>query len=280
MKFGITMFPAHYAIPVDELARAVQDHGFETLLFPEHTHIPVARKSPWPGGPELPKQYYHTLDPFFCLGAAAAVTSTLRIGTGICLVIQRDPITLAKEVASVDFFSGGRFVFGIGFGWNLEEIENHGVDPKSRFGLMRERIAAMKAIWANDEAEFHGQYVDFDPIFSWPKPIQKPNPPIWVGGNGANVLKRVVTYGDEWMPNLRPGPAIETRIGELQELAKQAGRDPIPVTVFGPAPTPEVIENYEAAGVSRIILSLPAAPADEVLPRLAKYAELAKQYGQ
>jgi probable F420-dependent oxidoreductase len=278
MKFGITMFPAHYAIPVDELARAVEDYGFETLLFPEHTHIPVSRKSPWPGGPELPKQYYHTLDPFFCLGAAAAVTSTLRLGTGICLVVERDPIILAKEVASVDHFSGGRFVFGIGFGWNLEEMENHGTNPPTRFALMRERIAAMKAIWANDEAEFHGKYVDFDPIFSWPKPAQKPHPPIWIGGNGANVLKRVVTYGDEWMPNLRPGPAIETRIGELQDLAAQAGRGPLGVTIFAPPAEPEAIERYQKAGAGRIIFSLPAAPADEVLPLLAQRAELAKQF--
>ena len=202
MKFGITMFPADFAMDPVALGRAVEERGFESLWFPEHTHIPTSRKSPWPGGPELPREYYHTHDPFVALGAVAATTTNLKLGTGICLVVERDPITTAKEVASLDFLSNGRFLFGIGGGWNLEEMENHGTDPDKRWKLMRERVLAMKEIWAKDEAEFHGKLVDFDPIWSWPKPVQKPHPPIYVGGGGPHTFQRVVEYGDAWLPIL------------------------------------------------------------------------------
>ncbi|MGH7622669.1 MAG: TIGR03619 family F420-dependent LLM class oxidoreductase, partial [Gemmatimonadaceae bacterium] len=174
MRFGIAMFPTDYAIPVTELGRVAEDLGFESLFFPEHTHIPASRLTPWPGGAPLPEEYSHTLDPFVAMAAVAAVTSTLRVGTGICLVMERDPITLAKEVASVDHLSNGRMLFGIGGGWNREEMEDHGTKPSLRWKILRERVLAMKQIWTEDAAEFHGEYVDFEPLWSWPKPVQKP----------------------------------------------------------------------------------------------------------
>ena len=274
MKFGIAMFPTDYAIPVTELAKAVEDLGFESLLFPEHTHIPVSRRSPWPGGADLPQEYWHTLDPFVASGAALAVTKKLMVGTGICLVIERDPIALAKEVASVDFLSGGRFLFGIGAGWNLEEMENHGTDPNHRFAIMKERVLAMKEIWTKDEAEFHGKHVNFDPIWSYPKPAQKPYPPILIGGGGPHVLDRVVAYGDEWIPNRVRIEEMGTIIGALQVKAKAAGRGPIPVTIFGARPDKATIERYAEAGVTRCSFVIPPAAAAETLPRLTTLAEL------
>jgi probable F420-dependent oxidoreductase len=278
MKFGLQMFPTDYAIPVTELGKAAEDLGFESLFFPEHTHIPASRRTPWPGGAELPKEYSHTLDPFVAMGAVAAVTKTLKIGTGICLVMERDPITLAKEVASVDFLSGGRVLFGIGGGWNEEEMENHGTKPSLRWKILRERVLAMKEIWTKDEAEYHGEFVDFDPIWSWPKPANKPHPPVLVGGDGPRTLERVVEYGDGWMPIGGRGGSehFKERIAELQRMAKEAGRDPIPVSVFGAAPQPETVERFEAMGVERILFSLRSAPADEVLPAMKRYAEVIK----
>ena len=279
MKFGVTMFPTDYAIGPAELARAVEERGFESLLFPEHIHIPTSRRTPFPGGAELPREYSRTLDPFVALSAAATATERLRIGTGICLVVERDPITLAQEVASLDFISGGRFLFGIGGGWNLEEMENHGTDPAQRWKLLRERVLAMKAIWAEDEAEFHGRFVNFDPIWSWPKPVQKPHPPILVGGSGPHTLQRVVEYGDAWMPIAgRDETPLSERIAELNRLADQAGRGPIPVTVFGAPPRAEVISHYAESGVERCVFWLPPAPAEETLPILQRHAELAKSF--
>jgi probable F420-dependent oxidoreductase len=276
MKFGVQMFPTDYAIPVTELARACEDLGFESLFFPEHTHIPTSRRTPWPGGAPLPQEYSHTLDPFVACGAAAAVTSTLRVGTGICLVIQRDPITLAKEVASVDFLSGGRFLFGIGGGWNAEEMENHGTRPSVRWKILRERILAMKQIWTSDEAEYHGQFVNFDPIWSWPKPAQRPHPPVLVGGDGPRTLERVVEYGDGWMPiGGRGGAGLAARIQELQRMAKAAGRGPIPVSIFGVPPSKEAIEAFAAMGVERVLFGLRPEPAEKAIPALKRYAEAA-----
>jgi probable F420-dependent oxidoreductase len=279
MKFGVVMFPTDYSIGPADLARAVQDRGFESLFLPEHTHIPTSRRTPWPGGAELPRDYSHTLDPFVALGAAAAVTESLRIGTGVCLVIERDPITLAKEVASLDFLSGGRFLFGIGAGWNEEEMENHGTDPAQRWKILRERVLAMKAIWTEDEAEFHGRFVDFDPIWSWPKPVQKPHPPIVVGGDGPHALQRVVEYGDEWMPIPGRGELpLPERIAELNRLAAEAGRGPIPVSIYGTLPQPDVIQGYAEAGVERCIFWLPSTKAQEALPFLDRWAGLAKSF--
>jgi probable F420-dependent oxidoreductase len=274
MHFGVTMFPTDYSIPVVDLARAAEDLGFESLWLPEHTHIPADRRSPWPGGAELPREYSHALDPFLALTAAAAVTTQLRLGTGVCLVIERDPITTAKEVATLDHISGGRFLFGIGGGWNLEEMSNHGTDPKRRWALMRERIQAMQQIWSHDEAEFHGELVQFDRIWQWPKPVQKPHPPVIVGGNGPHTLRRVIDYGDEWMPIVGRGTQpVEERFGELADLAQAAGRAPIPITVWGVRPDLQAIDHFARLGVSRCVFGLPAAAADEVLPRLKHHAQ-------
>lgn len=278
MKFGVYMFPTDYAIDPVSLGRAVEGHSFESLFVPEHTHIPTSRRSPFPGGGELPKEYSHTLDPFVALGAVAAATERLMLGTGICLVIERDPITLAKEVASLDFISGGRVLFGIGGGWNREEMENHGTDPTRRWKVLRERIEAMQQIWTEDAAEYHGEFVDFDPIWQWPKPVQKPHPPVIIGGDGANTLQRVVRYGDGWMPIGRRAD-FKARIDELNRLTAEAGRADIPVTIFGAAPKPEVIDAYAEAGVERLLFHLPPAPRDEVLPLLEQRAELVRQHG-
>ncbi|MGH2634362.1 MAG: LLM class F420-dependent oxidoreductase [Tepidiformaceae bacterium] len=274
MKIGLSMFPADYALPVTELGKAAEDLGYESLFFPEHTHIPSSRRTPWPGGAPLPLEYSHTLDPFVAMAAVAAVTTTLLVGTGICLVIERDPITLAKEVASVDFLSGGRLMFGIGGGWNAEEMENHGTRYPVRWKIMRERVLAMKEIWTNDEAEYHGKYVDFDPIWSWPKPARKPHPPVLVGGDGPGTLARVVEYGDEWMPiGGRGGHHLTERIAELQTLAAAAGRGRIPVSVFGAPPDKATLEHLAEIGVDRAVFAVRPGTAAEVLPAIKHYAE-------
>jgi len=282
VKIGIAMFPTDEAVDPGTLARLVEERGFESLFFPEHTHIPASRRSPWPGGGELPSEYSHTLDPFVALTAAAMATERLLVATGICLVIQRDPIITAKEVASLDRVSGGRFLFGVGAGWNEEEMEDHGTDPRRRFGVMRERIEAMKAIWTNDEAEYHGRYVDFDPIWSWPKPAQKPHPPILVGGNGPKVLDRVLAFGDEWMPNrIGDDEKFFARIAELQERARDAGRGSIPVTLFAPKPDPDVIEHFgQAAAIHRLLFYVPAVPEREIERHLDKRAALVERAKQ
>jgi len=274
VKYGIVMFPTDYSIDPVTLGKAVEERGFDALFFPEHTHIPASRRTPWPGGADLPKEYWHTYDPFIALTAVAMVTKNLMLGTGISLVMERDPITLAKEVASVDMLSNGRLILGVGGGWNEEEMENHGTDPKRRFKVMRERIEAMKEIWTKDDAEYHGEFVNFDPIWSWPKPVQQPHPPIYVGGNGAHTLKRVVQYGDAWMPIPGRGGNISERMIELQSLASEAGRGPIPVTVYGTLARPEVVEHYRDIGVDRCIFWLGSVSEDEAVPMLDRYAEL------
>jgi probable F420-dependent oxidoreductase len=274
MRFGLTFFPTDYAIAPAELGRAAEDAGFESLFVAEHTHIPVKRESPYAGGEELPKQYWHTLDPFVALATVAQATERLRVGTGICLVVERDPIVTANEVASLDHVSGGRFEFGVGAGWNREEMRNHGTDPDRRFSIMRERVQAMKAIWTQEEAEYHGKYVDFDPIWSWPKPVQQPHPPVLLGGLGPKVLDRVLDYGDEWMPNRVEPAELKPRIDELRE---RAGRH-VPVSYFGAKAEDAVVEGLRNAGVDRILLTVPASPADEVLPLLERYGELAARH--
>ena len=274
MRYGTAVFPADYAADPATIARLVEERGFESLFFPEHTHIPAARQTPYPAGGELPRQYSRTYDPFVALTAAAAVTERILLATGICLVIERDPIVTAKEVASLDRLSGGRFLFGVGAGWNIEEMENHGTNPRRRFGLMRERIEAMKAIWTEDEAAYHGDQVDFDRIWCWPKPLQKPHPPVLVGGNGERVLERVVAFGDEWMPNRASG--LRERIQTLNRLAGEAGRDPIPVTLSGATPDPALIERGEEAGVHRCAFYIEPADAGETERQLD---ELASRFG-
>jgi probable F420-dependent oxidoreductase len=275
MDFGLTIFPVDYGIAPAELGRAAEDAGFSSLFFAEHTHIPASRDTGRPGGGELPKQYWHTHDPFVALATVAAVTERIRLGTGVALVIERDPIITAKEAASLDVLSGGRFELGVGAGWNREEMRNHGTDPRRRFSLMRERVQAIKAIWTQDEASFHGEHVSFDRIWLWPKPLQKPHPPVVVGGTGPKALDRVLEFGDIWMPNARID--VGELPGRVTELRERAGRR-FPVTYFGAEPTDEFVETLVAAGVDRILLQLPPGPADEVLPLVAQYAELAARH--
>jgi len=274
MDYGVVMFSTEYSIAPHELARALEERGFESVWFPEHTHIPASRRSAWPGGGTLPKDYWSSYDPFVALMAAAAATSRLKLGTGICLVVERDPITTAKEVATLDRLSGGRFLFGIGGGWNAEEMENHGTEWKTRWRLLRERVLAMKEIWTKREAEFHGEFVRFDKIWADPKPLQKPHPPILIGGDGATTFDRVVEFGDGWMPILRPNRNPVERIPALRERLRQAGRDPksAPVSIFFAPPKKPALEALEAAGVERAIFGLPSEPRDAVLPRLDAYA--------
>ncbi len=271
----MAIFPTEYSVAPAELAVMAEERGFESLFFPEHTHIPASRATPYPAGGDLPREYWSTYDPFIGLSAAAAVTSTLKVATGICLVVERDPIVTAKEVASLDRLSDGRFLFGVGGGWNREEMENHGTDPQTRFGLLRERVEAMKAIWTEEEASYSGRHVEFDRIWLQPKPVQKPHPPILVGGNADRTLDRVVRYGDEWLPNrIGSDDAMIARFDDLQRRAAEAGRDPIPVTLYGTPRDPARIERLAEAGVHRFVLWLPSAPREVIEPLLDERAEL------
>jgi probable F420-dependent oxidoreductase len=278
MDYGVVMFPTEYSMAPDDLARALEERGFESVWFPEHTHIPASRQSPWPGGGELPREYWSAYDPFVALMAAAAATKRLKLGTGICLVVERDPITTAKEVATLDRLSGGRVLFGIGGGWNAEEMQNHGTAWKTRWKVLRERVLAMKEIWTKKEASFNGDYVRLDRIWQDPKPLQKPHPPIIVGGDGATTFDRVVEFGDGWMPILRPHVNPVARIPELRERLKQAGRDPksAPVSIFFAPPKREALDTLGAAGVTRAIFGLPCEGREAILPRLDAYAKAMK----
>ena len=267
MKFGISTFVTDEGIAPAALAKAIEVRGFDSLFIAEHTHIPLSRKSPWPRGGELPRRYYRTLDPFITLTTAAAVTEHLLLGTGVALVVERDPIITAKEVASLDLVSGGRVIFGVGVGWNREEMENHGTDPRTRGKLVNERIRAMIEVWTKDEAEFHGQYVDFDPIGIWPKPVQKPYPPIYVGG-GSRAFERIARVGDAWLANGLPPDKLESMLGELRETAK---RD-VPVSVFNASSEPEDLEAYARLGVERVLLGLPTLPEGETIDHLDELA--------
>jgi probable F420-dependent oxidoreductase len=282
MDLGICMFATDYAIRIDELARAAEERGFESLFVPEHTHIPTSRRSPFPGGGELPREYSHTFDPFISLMAAAAATSRLRIGTGICLVIERDTIVTAKEVASLDALSGGRFLFGIGGGWNAEEMEHHGTEFATRFKKLREQVLAMKAIWTQDVAEYAGQYVKFDPLWSWPKPAQKPHPPVLLGGESGYTLQRVVDFCEGWLPRGRSPEVIASGLADLKARAARAGRDmrTISTSVFGARADEAILEGYADAGVMRTLLRLPSAEADTVLPLLDDWAKLIPRFAR
>jgi probable F420-dependent oxidoreductase len=276
MKYGVAIFPTDYAIRPDEVARAAEERGFESIFFPEHTHIPTSRRTAFPRGGELPREYSHTIDPFVALTMAAAATKTLKLATGICLVIERDPIVLAKEVASVDLASRGRVIFGIGGGWNAEEMENHGTTFKSRWKLLRERVEAMKALWTQEQAGYHGEFVNFDPVWCWPKPVQKPHPPILLGSHGPRALQRVIRYCDGWLPNAGRSNDLLPEIAELRRCAEQAGRDPktISITAFAAPPDRGVIDQYESVGVERSVFFLPPEASDKVTPVLDRYAKL------
>ena len=276
MHVGALMFPTDYAIRPDALARAAEERGYESLCFPEHTHIATSRRSPWPGGPTLPKEYWHTHDLFVALAMAAAATTRLRLGSGICLLVERDPITTAKEVATLDFLSGGRFLFGIGGGWNAEEMEDHGTEFRTRWKLLRERVAAMKRIWTEDEASFEGELVRFPPLWSWPKPVQKPHPPILLGGHGPRALRRVVDYCDGWLPiSVRAGD-LAADLADLHRIAREKGRDPasISISVYGAPMDGDALARLRELGVERAIFALPSADADAALRLLDRGAAL------
>ena len=276
MHIGITQFSTGYTIRIDDLAREAEDRGFESLFVPEHTHIPTSRRSPWPGGSELPEEYKHTIDPFVGLACAAASTKNLRIGTAIALLTERDPIVLAKECATLDLLSGGRFELGIGAGWNAEEMENHGTTFKDRFKVMCDRAKAIKTIWREEEPEYHGPFVDFDPIWSSPKPVQKPNPPVLLGGETRYSLERVVDFCEGWMPRTRAFKDAKAEMARLKEFADKAGRDAgaIQTSVFGATGDPEALDAYREAGVFRALVTIPPKGRDEVLPLLDRHAKL------
>jgi len=272
MHVGVAMFCTDYAIPVTELARALEERGFESLWLPEHSHIPLSRISAFPQGGELPKKYYDVMDPFVLLGAAAAVTMRLRLATGICLVAQRDAIQTAKSVASIDQLSRGRFLFGVGAGWNAEEMADHGTEFKDRGEVMRERIEAMRAIWTEAKPQYRGRFVNFGPMMTWPKPVQKPHPPVLVGGGMPHGARRALAMGDGWVPHARrPTYHLLDRLPQYRALEAAAGRT-LPVTAFGAEHDPAGWSAYRDAGVERIVLSIASEPAGLVLPQLDRWA--------
>ena len=276
MDFGIGFFPTHDAMDPASLARLVEDRGFESLFFPEHTHIPASRRSPYPGGSELPRKYAHTFDLFVAMTAAATATTRLRVGSGICLLIERDPITTAKEVASIDVLSGGRVEFGVGAGWNREEMENHGTDPRRRMAILRERVEAIKAIWTEDEASYAGEHVNFDRIWSWPKPAQTPHPPVIIGGNGPTVTDRVKAFGDAWMPNYSRNRILD-RAAELRAGADRR----IGLQVMGVPSDAKVIASFEEAGFDRVVHWVPSAGRSRVEEDMDRFeAAIAEAHGE
>ncbi len=277
MHFGALMFLTDYSMKPAELAQALEARGFDSFWTPEHSHIPASRRTPYPMGGELPKEYYGAMDPFVTLTAAAMATKTLKVGTGICLLNQRDPIQTAKAVASIDQVSNGRFLFGIGIGWNVEEMENHGSAFDTRATLVRERIEAMKEIWTKPQAEYHGTFVNFDPIIAWPKPIQKPYPPILVGGGFPHAARRAARYGDGWVP---VGMTLTDEImAKFQAMVRQEGRDldACKVDLMAPPEDLDELKRYRDMGINRLTVFLPPATGDVVLPILDRWAELIRK---
>ncbi|MDH3640742.1 MAG: LLM class F420-dependent oxidoreductase [Gammaproteobacteria bacterium] len=289
MNFGLSMFTTDESATPAEVARAVEDAGFESFWVSEHSNMPLSTEFPLPG--PIPRDYSSMLDPFVALSAAATVTSRIKLGTAICLLTQRDPINCAKLVASIDHLSGGRMLLGIGAGWNEPEMRNHGTDPATRFRLMRERVEAMKELWTNDEAEYHGRHVDFEPTWQWPKPVQKPHPPVIIAGGGANLMKRVLSYGDGWIPSVVPvaPPEMKGRVTsmadlaetvpELNRLAAEAGRPRPTVTITGMGLDGAAYETFTTLGIDRMILRLTPAPLDDVLAQIDAFAEQVKTLG-
>ena len=287
VQFGLTMFATDYSVPVDILAGTAEKLGFESLFVPEHTHIPASRLSPWPGGADLPRDYWHTLDPFVSLALAASATKSLKIGTGISLITERDPILMAKQVATLDFVSGGRLILGVGAGWNQEEMENHGVAFSTRWKILRERILAMREIWTQDEAEYHGEFVDFDKIWAFPKPIQAGGPKILIGASSEYVFQRIADYGDGWMPIFQDakrrsasgGTDYSRGIENTRAAWRRAEREGEPdFSIFGVAHERKAVEELISIGFNRIIFGLPSANADIVLPMVEKLATIAHEF--
>lgn len=274
MQIGLFPFLTDYSMPVDQLAIAAEERGFDSIWVPEHTHIPANRRTDYPGGGELPKEYSHTLDPFVALAMAAGVTKNLKLATGICLLIEHQALTIAKTVATLDHLSGGRVMLGLGAGWNREEMENHGTQYSSRFRKLEEQMAALREIWTNDEATFHGEFENFDSVWSWPKPVQQPHPPLILGGETDHTLKRIVRLGDGWLPRAMNPERVIVGMEKLQRFAEEAGRDPatISVSVFAPPPKDDVINRFRETAAERVILMIPPQDADATLRRLDRYA--------
>ena len=281
MHVGAAMFFTDYSMAPAELGRALEERGFESVWAPEHSHIPLSRKSSFPSGGELPKQYYDVMDPFVTLTAAAIATKKIKVGTGVCLVVQRDTIQTAKLVASLDQISGGRFLFGIGGGWNQDEMEDHGTVYATRFKKMREQIEAMQAIWTENKPEYHGEIVNFDTMMTWPKPVQKPHPPVIIGGMFPHAARRALRYGDGWIPHSRRPQYEDVTdfLPQFRQMAAEAGRDPasVPITVWGVGETVDRLRRYRDQGVARIVVSLPSEPAEKTLPTLDRWAELIRR---
>jgi probable F420-dependent oxidoreductase len=276
MQVGIAMFVTDETVHPAELGVLVEQHGFDSLFVPEHTHIPLSRLTPHPRG-ALQEHYKRTLDPLVALMAAASSTTTLLVGTGVCLVPQHDPIVLAKQIATLDHLSGGRFLFGVGAGWNVDEMQNHGTDPSTRFALMRDRVEAMKAIWTQDEASYHSTFVDFDPMWSWPKPVSKPHPPVLMGGGGPKVLDRVLDYCDGWVPNAMPFEVLAERNDELQRRAAELGRAHVPVSVFIGEPEDDILERMDSIGIDRAVIWVDPSPRDVAEAALERIAKLTQR---
>jgi probable F420-dependent oxidoreductase len=282
MRFGVATFVTDEGIAPADLGRALEQRDFESVFVAEHTHISVKLESRRPeGDEELPRKYYRTLDPFVTLTAVAGATERLLVATGILLLVERDPITTAKEIASLDHVSGGRVIVGVGAGWNREEMRDHGTDPTTRMALLRERVLAMKEIWTKDQAEFHGEFVDFDPIFCWPKPVQRPHPPIFVGGGGPKTLDRVLEYGDGWIPAYGLGvDEIARRVTELERRGAEAGREHVPVSVYAVPGEREAVARLGDAGVDRVLFDLPTLPAQETYRTLDDLATAARSWAR
>lgn len=274
MKFGISTFVNDDAIDTVTLAKAIEERGFDALVVAEHTHIPASRESAYPGGGDLPSVYYRTLDPFVTLAAAAAVTSRIQLITGIALLIQRDPITTAKEAASIDLISNGRFVFGVGAGWNLEEMRHHGTDPRTRGALLDERIEAIRTLWTEEPAEYHGRFVDFDLSYLRPKPVQQPHPPILIGGDSDAMVKRIIRHSAGWISNPLPVDQLTRRIEQIRDGAD----GDVPLTTFGTPAKPTYWADLEGLGYRQVNLLLPTLPRDESLRMLDELAEQVADY--
>lgn len=280
MKIGVTIHLTDESMDVVELAREAEARGYYSLYIPEHTHIPTSRRSPAPTGtPELGREYYRTPDPYVMCAAAAAATSKIKLGTGIALVAQHDPISLAKTIATVDWMSGGRFVLGIGFGWNHEEMENHRIDVKRRRSHVREVMLAMGELWSKDVAEFHGEFVSFEPSFQWPKPVQQPRVTTLLGGApGPKMFAHIAEYCDGWIPI--GGAGMRAALDDLRREWEQRGRDwaQAQIVPFGTIPDDGKLDYYAKLGCSEVILRVPSAPRDEVLPVLDEYVKFAERW--
>ena len=274
MQIGLFPFCTDYSMPIADLAIAAEERGFDSIWLPEHTHIPASRSTPYPGGGELPKEYSHTLDPFVALGIAAGVTTKLKLGTGICLAIEHQALTLAKTVATLDHISNGRVLLGLGAGWNREEMENHGTHYPSRFRKLEEQMAALRTLWTEEEASFDGKFEQFESVWSWPKPVQKPHPPMYLGGETDHTLRRIVRQGNGWLPRAMKPETVIQGMQRLDEFATEAGRDPdsIAVSVFAPPPTDAVVNQFRGTRVERVILMVPPRDEADTLRRMDRYA--------